>query len=88
MHHYVYILKSTVVDKVYIGYTTDIKRRFKEHNDGYSQFTKKYKPWRLVYCEYYSSGKDARNREKQLKRFAKAYSQLKRRIKCSLLNED
>jgi len=62
----------------------DLKNRFKEHNNGKSSFTRKYMPWRLVYYEAYNSQKDAVEREKQLKRFAKAYGQLKNRIKYSL----
>jgi len=62
----------------------DLKNRFKEHNNGKSSFTRKYMPWRLVYYEAYNSQKDAIEREKQLKRFAKAYGQLKNRIKYSL----
>jgi len=82
--YYVYILKSIIRDIIYIGFTIDLKNRFKEHNDGKSNFTRKYMPWRLVYYEAYNSQKDAIEREKQLKRFAKAYGQLKNRIKYSL----
>jgi len=82
--YYVYILKSIIRDIIYIGFTIDLKNRFKEHNDGKSNFTRKYMPWRLVYYEAYNSQKDAVEREKQLKRFAKAYGQLKNRIKYSL----
>jgi hypothetical protein len=41
----------------------------------------------LVYYEAYSSVLDCRERERQLKRHAKAWGQLKRRIKNSL-NKD
>ena len=82
--YYVYILKSIIRNIIYIGFTMDLKNRFKEHNDGKSNFTRKYMPWRLVYYEAYNSQKDAVEREKQLKRFAKAYGQLKNRIKYSL----
>jgi len=82
--YYVYILKSIIRDIIYIGFTIDLKNRFKEHNNGKSSFTRKYMPWRLVYYEAYNSQKDAIEREKQLKRFAKAYGQLKNRIKYSL----
>jgi len=82
--YYVYILKSIIRNIIYIGFTMDLKNRFKEHNNGKSSFTRKYMPWRLVYYEAYNSQKDAIEREKQLKRFAKAYGQLKNRIKYSL----
>jgi len=84
MHYFVYILKSISHNKIYIGYTTNLRVRLDQHNRGKSNFTSKYLPWRLVYYEYYSSKIDALEREKQLKRFAKAFGQLKGRIKNSL----
>lgn len=45
---YVYILQSEAeLDRFYTGSTTDLKRRLKEHNDGNSIHTNKYRPWRL-----------------------------------------
>lgn len=35
-------------DKIYIGYTTHLSKRLKEHNAGNSMHTSKYKPWELV----------------------------------------
>lgn len=45
---YVYVLKSKVKDWRYVGYSGDLKRRFKEHNQGKSHATKNYKPFDLV----------------------------------------
>lgn len=81
---YVYILKSKKDDSIYIGYTEDLKRRFIEHNSGKELFTKNHYPYRLAYYEAYSSKADAKYRENNLKRFAKAYGQLRKRIKNSL----
>ena len=83
MYH-VYILRSRKDHSFYIGYTTDIVRRIKEHNNGAVGYTKRYRPWKLVYYETYTALKDARMREDSLKRYAKAFGQLKRRIKNSL----
>ena len=45
---YVYILQSEVgPDRYYTGSTADLKRRHKEHNDGKSIHTNKYRPWKL-----------------------------------------
>ena len=45
---YVYILQSiNNPDSFYIGYTTDLKQRLKEHNSGQSAHTKKYRPWKI-----------------------------------------
>ena len=45
---YVYILQSLKDnDRFYTGYTDDLKRRLKEHNDGKSIHTNKYTPWKI-----------------------------------------
>ncbi|MCP9292454.1 MULTISPECIES: GIY-YIG nuclease family protein [Gracilimonas] len=46
--YYVYILKSKVRDWRYVGFTHDLKKRFKQHNEGKSTATKNYKPFDLV----------------------------------------
>ena len=81
---YVYLLKSKVKNKLYVGYTNDLRKRFEQHNDGKGIYTKKYRPWNLVYYEAYKSKSDATRREKQLKRHAKGLIELKKRIKKSL----
>lgn len=82
--HYVYILKSKVDDKLYIGKTNDLRRRFEEHNRGDNISTKYRKPFELIYYEAYKSNKDASNRELKLKAFKNSYSELKKRIFNSL----
>ncbi|HMS31703.1 MAG TPA: GIY-YIG nuclease family protein [Candidatus Saccharibacteria bacterium] len=44
---YVYILKSLKDGSIYTGYMKDLKRRFKEHNNGKSHHTSKHMPWLL-----------------------------------------
>lgn len=83
MYH-VYLLKSQKNNSLYIGYTKNMERRLKEHNAGLVEYTKKYLPWTLIYYESYISLEDAKKREKSLKYFGKAYSQLKNRIATSL----
>jgi len=38
--YYVYILKNSKDDNLYLGYTNDLKRRLKEHNTSLSKATK------------------------------------------------
>ncbi|MCH7605081.1 GIY-YIG nuclease family protein [Patescibacteria group bacterium] len=64
---YVYILKSINYPKTYIGSTIDLERRMNEHNTGASTFSKRYKPWKIVYQEKYKDITTARRREKYLK---------------------
>ena len=79
-----YILKSLKDEDLYVGYTSDLRKRFKEHNLGLSKSTKSRKPFSLVYYEAYASRQDAMFRETNLKLRAKALRQLKNRIKRSL----
>lgn len=65
--YYVYILKSVRNNKLYKGFTNDLKRRIKEHNLGKSIFTRNNGPWKLIYYEAFISEKDAKIEEKFLK---------------------
>lgn len=64
---YVYCLKSENFDEFYFGYTRDLKRRLKEHNQKLNFSTKKYAPWKLIYYEACLNENDAKRREKYLK---------------------
>lgn len=64
---YVYVLKSTKDEKLYIGFTKDLKERIRFHNLGINRSTKYRRPLKLLYYEGYISEKDAREREKFLK---------------------
>ena len=77
---FVYILQSKKDKNLYIGYTSDLRKRFKEHNLGLSKSTKSRRPFVIAYYEAYASKKDALTREKNLKLRAKALRQLKNRI--------
>lgn len=67
MFYYVYILQSQKNNSLYIGYTSDLQNRFKQHNCGLSQSTKSYRPWRLIFYEAFLHRIDAKNREEYLK---------------------
>lgn len=81
---YVYILQSKKDDQLYIGYTEDLKRRLKEHNEGKNQSTAHRRPFVLVYYEAYRSMDDAMKREKMLKLQGRTLGGLKRRLESSL----
>ncbi len=63
----VYILYSLKDNKLYIGYTTNIQRRFAEHQSGNSKSTAPRRPLKLIFCEYYLAKEDAVRREKYFK---------------------
>ena len=64
---YVYILKSIDYPKTYTGSTNNLEKRLIEHNQGLSMFSKRYRPWKLIYKETLDSLEKARVREKYLK---------------------
>lgn len=67
MFFYVYILRSLKNESFYIGYSTDLKKRIKQHNNGENQSTKPFRPYKLIFYEAFLNEKDAKNREKYLK---------------------
>lgn len=77
---YVYCLESLINGNHYFGYTKDIKRRFKEHNQKLNFSTKRYAPWKLIYYEACLNENDAKRREKYFKT-SQGRKMLKLRIK-------
>ncbi len=73
--YYVYFLKNNRDKNIYIGYTSDLKRRLKEH------VAKKPE---LIYYEAYKSKKDAMTRERMLKHYGQSLRKLKERLLDSL----
>ena len=74
MAYYVYILASRIGGTLYIGVTNDLVRRVFEHKSKFVQgFTKKYDVSRLVYFEQYDDIQIAIQREKQLKKWNRAW---------------
>ena len=60
---YLYILKSEQYPKTYVGITEDLIRRLEEHDKGFSDYSSKYRPWKLVYQENYANMIEAHKRE-------------------------
>jgi len=80
MFSYVYVLESKVDGELYIGYTNDLHRRLKEHNQRQNFSTKKQGGWKCIYGEVCLNTRDAQRREKYLKT-TQGYRLLKRRLK-------
>jgi putative endonuclease len=60
---YVYVLKSLKDKNLYIGYTTDLKKRIFSHKSGFNIATKDRRPLNLIYYEAFLNKTDARKRE-------------------------
>jgi len=70
----VYILASKQNGTLYIGVTSDLPKRSWTHkNDLVEGFTKKYGVHRLVYYEMHQDMNSAITREKQLKKWNRAW---------------
>jgi len=65
--YYVYVLKSQKKNWLYVGYSTNLKRRLEQHQKGLSKATKPYRPFELVFYEAYKSKEDAKRREEYFK---------------------
>tara|TARA_R110001583_G_C5399670_1_gene385623 strand:- start:48 stop:332 length:285 start_codon:yes stop_codon:yes gene_type:complete len=65
---YIYITSNKNRTTIYIGVTSNLKRRIEEHkNKKGSFFTKKYNCYNLIYYEKFNDVNLAIKREKQLK---------------------
>ena len=70
MNYFVYILKNES-GRFYIGVSEDVEVRLKQHNDGISKWTAKYRPWKIVWSREFESLGEARKYENQLKKSRK-----------------
>src|SRR3989338_10432731 len=63
---YIYLLRNQN-NRLYTGYTSNLRKRLKEHNQKLNLSTKHYGPWELIYYEACVSKSDAKRREEYLK---------------------
>ena len=72
--YYVYILASARYGTLYIGVTSNLIKRVWEHKEGLADgFTKKYDVKQLVWFEMHIDVLSAITREKQLKKWDRAW---------------
>ena len=83
--YYVYLIQNESGER-YIGYTSDLKKRLKAHNENPKGYTSKRKTgeWELKYYEAYRCKEDAMEREKKLKMYGNALKQVYKRAYKSL----
>lgn len=65
--YYTYVLKSKKDNRLYTGSTSDLRKRFIQHNLGRVFSTKNRGPFVLIYYEVCHNLYDARRRERYLK---------------------
>ena len=68
MTYHVYLLKSLGKKSVtYVGYTNNLKKRIKLHNNGKGAKFTRGRKWKLIYKEKLASKKEAISREYYIK---------------------
>ena len=68
MSHHTYVLRSLKNGKRYIGFTSkNPAERLADHNAGLSSWTRRYRPWILIYQERQRTKSEAVKRERYLK---------------------
>ncbi len=67
--YFVYILRSHLDKKLYTGYSSNLKQRLSQHQDGEVVSTRNRRPLELIYYEAYYRKELALRREKFLLHF-------------------
>ena len=76
----VYLLRSLTTGRLYLGWTTDLRRRLCQHNEGEARATHGRGPDALLYYEAYRHREEAMAREGSLKKHPNVLKQLKKRL--------
>ena len=85
MYYTVYILRSNWDGNLYIGCTSNLEQRLKQHADGKVRSTKSRRPFALIYSEVYSD-KYAAYKMERFYKTAKGKRELKKKINhCRLV---
>jgi len=67
--YYVYILQSLKDYGFYIGYTSNLENRIREHNSEKTQSLKRRTPLQVIYKEEFLNRIDAIKREREIKKY-------------------
>ena len=87
MHYYVYIIESLVDGSFYKGFTLDFNERVKQHNEGWSNYTSRKIPWKLVHLEIYETKAEALKREVAVKKYSHKQIESLRKSPKNCLNK-
>ncbi len=81
---FVYVLRSVVDKKLYIGFTSNLKKRVDKHNSKEVKSTRDRVPFKLIYYESYINEEYARKRERKLKKMGSKRETLKKELEKTL----
>jgi predicted GIY-YIG superfamily endonuclease len=65
--YFVYVLRNPQ-GRLYVGFTTDLEGRIRQHRGGEVGWTHSRGPWELVHSESFTTRAEALRRERNLKR--------------------
>ncbi|MCX6138861.1 MAG: GIY-YIG nuclease family protein [Ignavibacteriales bacterium] len=83
---WIYILRC-VDNSLYVGCTTNLEKRIRQHNDGiYHNYTSSRRPLQLLYIEEFSDVRDAILRERQIKAWSRSKKEALIRGDAAALN--
>ena len=87
MFHYVYLLQHTSTKEKYLGSTSDLTKRLREHNARGKKATTRNSEgeWIIIYAEAFRHKQDALDRERQLKGHGAGKRELFKRLTHSLV---
>ena len=83
MDYFVYMLGSHKNNKLftYVGYTNNLKKRFKLHNEGKGAKFTRGRVWKIIYTEKCITKKEALSRECYIKKNRKFRNLIKKKFK-------
>ena len=78
--YWLYVLRSSKDNRLYIGVSNNPEKRLREHNAGKNKSTRHRRPFVLVYKETFESKQEAFKYEWLVKHRVQYYWQLKKKI--------
>lgn len=71
MNFSVYILYSKKLDRFYVGFTSNLENRIKQHNKGESSYTSQGIPWIILWATSKEVREEAEHLERKLKNLSR-----------------
>ena len=70
MTYFVYLIGCYKHNRIttYVGYTNNLNKRIKQHNEGKGAKFTKGRKWKIIYSEKFSTKKEAMRREYYIKK--------------------
>jgi putative endonuclease len=83
MDCFVYVLGTAAKNRhlTYVGWTSDVLRRLKQHNSGKGARATRGRTWELLHSEWFPTRREAMSREWHLKRDRALRKRLSQKLK-------